>query len=245
MERRTFITAAGIGTVTALAGCTSSAGEETNVEELHVEQVAQNTIQVSGTGSIETEPDKVTFTVSVESSDRDDASVVIEELAEQAETLRSALLEYGIPEDDITTSRYSLREDSRRNRYEGEHRYLVELDDPDAVGEVIDLCAEAGADSVGRINFTLSEQRQEELYDEAVEEAVADAQSEAELYTETAGQNLQEPVSIETTQTGHSPFQQRFDYAVAESTGDAAGTQIEQGEVSVNAEVTIEYKFDS
>ena len=125
MHRRKFIAAAGLGTVATLAGCMTSTGEETNVEELHVEQVDRNTIRVSGIGSVETEPDKVTFTVSVESSDRDDASVVIETLAEKAETLRTALLDYGVPEDNITTSRYSLRESSRRNRYEGEHRYLV------------------------------------------------------------------------------------------------------------------------
>lgn len=246
MHRRRFITIAGIGTVAALAGCTTAADEEpTNVEELHVEQVDRNTIRVSGVGSVETEPDKATFTVAVESTHRDDASAVVEDLAEKAETLRTALLDYGIPEDNITTSGYSLREHSRNNQYEGRHEYLVELDDPDVVGEVIDVCADAGADSIGRIDFTVSEERRDELYEDAIQGAVDDARNEAELYTTAADQTLGEPVSIETTRTGHSPFRQRYDLAVAEATEDGAETQIEQGDVAVTAEVTIEYEFES
>ena len=110
---------------------------------------------------------------------------------------------------------------------------------------MIDLCADAGADSIGRINFTVSEEQREELYDEAVQEAVDEARTEAELYTAAADQRLGEPVSIETTQTGHSPFRQHFDLAVAESTDDAASTQIEQGDVAVTAKVTIEYEFEN
>ena len=250
MKRRTVIAAAGTGAAGLLAGCASIAGEEPGVEDVHVEELAveqteRNTIRVTGAGSVETDPDQAGFSVSVAAHDRDDASAVIEELAERADRLRKALLEYGIPEDNITTERYSLREHSRRNRYEGEHRYAVEVDDPDTVGEVIDVCADAGADSVSRISFTISEERREELYDEAVEKAVEDARTEAELYTEAAGQTLGEPTSIETTETGHSPFRQEYDMAVAEDTDGAPATQIDEGQVSVTAQVTIEYEFDA
>ena len=250
MQRRHFIAVAGTGAAGVLAGCSSIAGEQPTVEDVHVdelavEQVERNTIRVTGTGSVETDPDEAGFSVSVEAHDRDDASAVIAELADRADRLRDALLDYGIPEDNITTERYSLREHSRRNRYEGEHRYAVEVDDPDAVGEVIDVCADAGADSIGRISFTISEARREELYDEAVESAVEDARTEAELYTEAAGQTLGDPVSIETTRTGHSPFRQGYDMAVADDADAAAATRIDDGQVSVTAEVTIEYEFES
>jgi len=250
MRRRSLITAAGTATAGLLAGCTSIAGEEpaagdVHVEELGVEQVERNTIRVSGAGSVETAPDTASFSVSVAAHDRDDASAVIEELADRADRLRDALLDYGVPDANITTERYSLREHSRRNRYEGEHRYAVEVDDPDAVGDVIDVCADAGADSISRISFGISEERREALYDEAVTAAVEDARTEAELYTEAAGQTLGEPTSIETTETGHSPFRQEYDMAVAEDADSAPATQIDEGQVSVNARVTIEYEFES
>lgn len=247
MRRRELITAvAGTGTLAALAGCTALGSEQNDVtvEDMTVKQVEEDTIRTTGTGSVETDPDKVEFTVSVEAHDRDDADAVVEELAERVEELRDALLEYGIPDDHITTTRYRLRESSRRNRYEGEHRYAVELDDPDAVGEVIDLCVEAGADSIGRINFTISEDRREEFYDEAVAKAVEDARNEAELHANAAGRELGESATIETTKTGQRPFQQTFDLAVAEAADDGAATRIDEGQVAVTAEVTIEYRLE-
>lgn len=254
MRRREFVTVAGIGTATVLSGCISQADgegdqgttvEELDVDQMSVEQVRRNTIRVSGVGSVETDPDEVTFTVAVESSDRDDASAVVEDLAERAEALRQALLDYGLDDEDVTTDSYRLREDSRSNRYEGEHSYRVELDDTDVVGEVIDLCVDAGADSIGRIDFTVSEDRREELYDEAVDRAVGDARDEAELYANAAGKSLGEPTSIETTRTDHRPFRQHVDVAFAESADDGdAATQIDSGQVAVTAEITIEYEFE-
>lgn len=242
MDRRRFVTIAGIASATALSGCLSSA-EAPQVDELTVEETERNTIRVTGQGTIETEPDQATLTIAVEASDRDDASAVVEELATKADSLKSALLEYGVPEDDITTSRYSLRENSRSGVYEGEHRYHVELDDPDAVGEVIDVAVDADADSIGRINFTVSDERREALYDDAVQEAVDDAREEADLYSSAAGQRLGEPVSIETQRTNHRPFRIQYNMAVAEATDAAASTEIDAGEVSVRAQATIEYEF--
>jgi len=193
MKRRTLIAAAGTGAAGLLAGCTSIAGEEPAVEDLHVdelavEQVERNTIRVTGSGSVETDPDEASVSVSVEAHDRDDAAAVIEALAVRADHVREALRDYGIPDDGITTVRYSLRESSRRNRYEGEHRYAVAVDDPDAVGEVIDVCAEAGADSVGRISFGSAKERREDLYDEAVQRAVDGCPHGGDAVRRRAGQ---------------------------------------------------------
>ena len=243
MKRRTFLAGAGLGLVSATAGCLSSDPDSVNVDNLDVEQTDRKTITVTGSGVVETDPDEARFSVSVEAQDRDDAAVVVEELAAKGQELLTALEEYGIPEDNITTSRYRLRESSRRNRYEGVHQYSVTVDDPDAVGEVIDVAVDAGADSIGSVNFALSEDKQDDLYDEAVQKAVDDARNEAELFTTAEGVTLGDAVSIESTQHGHSPFRAEFDMAMTEA-DDSAPTEIEAGAVTVSAEATIEYEFD-
>lgn len=236
--------AAGATGVAALAGCTSALGAgggETTVEEMTVSGGDRETIRVEGVGVVETEPDRATFTVSVEAEDREDADAVVRELAERAAELREALLDHGVDEDDITTSRYSLRE--RDHRYLGVHRYAVGVDDPDGVGETIDVAVAAGADSIGRVNFTLSEARREDHYEEAVDRAVADARREAELFAGSADRSVGEAVSMETSQTGHSPFSQRFDIAYTAEATDSGATQIEHGDVSVTARVTVEFEL--
>lgn len=254
MKRRQVLALAGAGAAGAVAGCLSAGGSEPEsddsepgeltveeVDELTVEQTGERTLEVSGTGGVETEPNAATLSVAVEATDRDSASAVVEELAERSDRLVDDLTAAGIPEDDITTARYSLRESSRRNQYEGEHRFTVELDDPDAAGETIDLVADSAADEIRGVEFTVTEQRREELYDDAVERAVDGAREEAELYAAAADVALGEPVSIETTDARVSPYSRSFNL---EATDDAAPTtDIQQGEVTVTAHVTIEYEF--
>lgn len=256
MKRRQLLAVAGASAVSALAGCLSVSGSENEAEssgsqpdevtieevgEMSIEQTGERTLEVSGTGGVDTEPNMATLSVAVEATDRDSASAVIEELAERSDQLVDDLTAAGIPEDDITTANYSLRESSRRNQYEAEHRFSIELDDPDAVGETIDLVANSEADEIRGVNFTITEQRREELYDDAVERAVEGARDEAELYATAANVSLGAPVSIETTDTGVSPFSRSFN---VEATDDGAPTtNLQQGEVTVTAHVTIEYEF--
>ncbi|TQQ81199.1 DUF541 domain-containing protein [Halonotius terrestris] len=244
MNRRTALAVIGGGTVAALASplSTASASPPPADRESTATQ-NRGTVRVTGTGSVDTDPDKAVISVGIEATDSEDASAVVSELATEAENLRQALRNYGIPEDNITTERYGLRHDEHDNRYEGQHRYSVEIDDPDAVGEVIDRCVAAGADTIGRIEFTISEARREQLYDEAVDAAVDDAHREAQLYTDATEQQLGEPISIETTGTNHVPIRRDLDVAVERDLAESAATRIEGGEVTVTAEVGIEYAF--
>ena len=255
MHRRTVLKLAGVGSVAAIAGCLSVGGSETEeetgssnltieeVENLEVEQTDERTIEVSGTGAVETEPNMATLSVSIEAHDRDSASAVVEELAQRSDQFMDDLADADISEDEVTTADYSLRESSRRNRYEGRHRYTIEVDDPDAVGETIDSVADSEADEIRSINFTLTEDRREELYDDAVERAVEGAREEAQLYATAAGVSVGEPVSIETADTNVSPFSRSYNLEVAAMTDDAPATDIQAGDVTVSAQVTIEYEF--
>lgn len=257
MHRRNVLKLAGVGVAGALAGCLSASGSTEDgtddgteeltigeVEHLEVQETGRETIEVGGTGVVETEPDMATLSVSVEAHDRDDADAVVRELAARSDQLVEDLTDAGIPEENITTTRYSLGESSRRNRYEGQHRFTVEVDDPDEVGTIIDVVADSEADEIRRINFTLSEEKREELYDEAVERAVEDARAEAELFTAAAGTSLGDPVSINAANTGVSPFSRTFSLEATADTDDAAPvTALQQGEVSVSAQATIEYEM--
>lgn len=245
MRRRSFIALAGLAGTATLAGCiTRSAGDEPTIEDLTVEQTERETIAVSAQASVETEPNMAVFTASVEATDREDADAVVEEVAAKANQVKEALLDYGVDEDDITTDRYDLGYSSRRNQYEGTHRYAIEVDDPDDVGELIDVVVDAGADDIGGVNFTVDDDRHDELFEDAVDKVVEEARTEAEMYAQAAGKSVGEPISIETTGGGPSPFYVNLDHAVATESAEAAQTQIVQGDVTVSASVEIEYELE-
>lgn len=253
MRRRHFITALGLGTVaTASAGClddfTSSAepGDLTieRLDDLDVERTDRSTIEVQGVGTVEAEPNKAELSVGLEASDRESADAVVEELAAKSEQLMATLVAAGIDEGQIETTNYSLRHNGRRGRYEGSHRYRIDVDDPDAVGDVIDLVADSTADEIHTVRFTITADRRETLHEQAVSAAVEDAKSEAQLYAQAADVTLGAPVSIETTRSGVSPFDRHFALATDDAT-EVPPTQLERGDVTVTATVTIVYEFSN
>ncbi|WP_331233771.1 SIMPL domain-containing protein [Natronorarus salvus] len=250
MRRRTFLTATCTATALALAGCLSAddadgrdpltaAGVEVDVDGSE----ATATIQVAGTGEAEADPDVAVLSVSVEESG-DDAESVRSGLAERTTELRDALIGAGVDDDGITTGRYDIRERRRAPGFEGVHTYRAEVDDVDSVGEVIDAAVEGGADGVGRVTFTLSNDRREAVRAEALEEAIGSARSEAEVIASAKGVDLVGVVAVSTTGTDLRPH--RGTVVETDDVADeaAAPTEIDEGAVSVSARVEVVYAID-
>ncbi|OYR69865.1 SIMPL domain-containing protein, partial [Halorubrum sp. E3] len=139
----------GIAALVALAGCTGFAGTATPTDGGDDAQL-ERSIEVTASGEATSAPDRATLRVAVTATG-DDAAAVRDELAAGEGELRTALTDWGLDEDAIRTERYDVREsyetrdDPNRTRYEGIHQYAIELDDVDAVGEVIDVAIDAGA----------------------------------------------------------------------------------------------------
>ena len=243
MHRRTFLAGAACSTV-ALAGCLGDENPDENTELAALGTVdeadAAGTIETSGSGTVEEEPDLATMRVSVEETG-DEAEDVRTQLAERAEEVRDALIEAGIDEDDITTSRYDLGEQRQEPGYEGSHRYQVTVRDVDEVGRIVDVAVDAGADDVGRIQFTLSEATREDLRGLALERAVEDARSDAESIAAAKDLEIVGVVSVSTDDRGVSP--QRGSLEMADD-ADNASTEIDEGPVTVSASVTVVYGFE-
>ena len=243
MHRRTFLAAAACSTV-ALAGCLGDEEptEGTSLAALGTvnEDDVVGTIETSGSGTVEEEPDMATMRVSVEETG-DEAEEVRTQLAERAETVRDALIDAGIDEDYVITSRYDLGERRRSPGYEGSHRYEVTIQDVDEVGRIVDVAVDAGADDVGRIQFTLSEATREDLRSLALERAVEDARNDAESIAAAKNVEIIGVASVSTDDGQVSPL--RVQYDMADETDDA-GTEIDEGPVTVSASVTVVYGFE-
>ena len=239
MQRRRFVTAAGAGLTLALAGCLSSAEEQHDGGTVD-EDDADATVEVSGTGTVETDPDMGSFMAAVEASG-EEADEVRSQLATDAEAVKEALLDAGLDDDDITTSRYTIREERNGFGYEGTHAYHVEVHDVDAVGEMIDIAVDAGADDIGRVNFTLADETRDAFRGEALERAIEDARSDAEAIAAAKGLEVVGVVHVTTEDSGVRPFHADADEMLAMEVSDDAGTDIDQGPVTVSARVTIVY----
>lgn len=109
----------------------------------------------------------------------------------------------------------------------------------DDAGDVIDGAIDAGADDVGRIVFTLSEERRDQLR----EEATTDARSEADHLAEQVDASVVEIRTIDTSEGRVSPV--REDVAM-EAAGDGAApaTEFQPGDVTVSETVDVKYEME-
>ncbi|MHC3439944.1 SIMPL domain-containing protein [Natrialbaceae archaeon A-gly3] len=242
-------------TAAALAGCLGSAEDGEGAGD-----GSARTITVRESGEVSTEPDLAVVRTGVEATG-DDAETVRDELATRSDALHDALIEYGIDEDDITTDRFDVRQRLDRRRmeedgvdpaadeeiqeyiyYEGTHSFTVEIHDVDAVGEVIDTAVDARADDVGRVRFTLSEEKREQLRDQALEDALEGARSEAEFVASEVDAVVVEARRIDTSGGDVSPVTERVD-EVAED-ADTPTTVLHPDDVTVTGTVSIEYEIE-
>lgn len=245
-----------------LAGCTSLASDAPAAEDPTrtademtvklVDEGADDAIQivVTGTHTIEAAPDTAEVRLSVVATGADSATVR-SRLADNASALRRALVTDGpLDEDQLRSDRFRIREDRRARHepdadpYRGYHRFVVTVDDVEAVETIIDRAVDAATVEVHHVEFGLSDDRRDELRDEALEAAMGNARSEAELLASTEGLTVGAPESMVTdrvhVRSSRSPV-------VLESAGAAATptassrTSIQEGDVTVTVSVHVTY----
>jgi uncharacterized protein YggE len=248
---RKLATAVGLALLVALAGCagfagsTGAAGSGANAAPGEGPALDRS-IEVTADGEATAEPDRATIRVAVTASGNDSAAVR-DELSAADESVRAALTEWGLDEDDIRTDRYGVREsyetrdDPERTTYQGVHRYAVTIDDVDAVGEVIDVAVDAGADEVQQIEFGLSEEREREVRAAAIENAMANADDDAAVLANSSGLEVTGAYSVSTADAGITPYRVTEDAMAAGGDGGNAATGVETGDVSVQVSVNVVY----
>lgn len=235
VSRQTLAVLAVLATVLAVAAGTALALGGSGAPGAH-----NQTISVAGTGEVDAEPDAAEVHVSVRASGSS-AADVSSELASGAEDLRSALADFGIPAEDVQTASYYVREEPRTRdqpnvtQYAGQHTFQVTVGDVDRVGGLIDAAVGAGADDVGGVSYTLSEDRREQIRDQALESAVADARSEADVLGNATDLEVTGVVSVSTQGADVRPYRAELQ-AAADS-----GTTIEPRDVTVSATVDVTF----
>lgn len=252
MDRRAFLTASGIGVTAALAGCL---GGETDDDEKS-DPGAQATgsaangpekkITVSASSEVETEPDKAVLSIGIEAEGAD-GQEVRDELASGAEQLRETFDELGIPDDNIEEGRYRIHPaHGDRDGMQGTHTFDVTLDEIDRVGEVIDASVAAGADNIGRVNFTIQEETRDELREDALDAALANADEEAEHVADNRGVEISGTTAVTTNDVRVHASRYNVVTTAADGSDDAAApsTSIDTDPVSVSASVTVVYTFE-
>jgi len=199
-------------------------------------------VTVSGDSIVQAQPDTAIVTVSVVTQGKR-AIDAQQENAAKSEAVVRALKAAAGPGAEVKTSGYSLQpqrvyrenQPPTINGYEASNSVTVTLGDLTKVGAVIDATAQAGANDIAGISFTL--RRDRPARDEALAQATQEAMGKARVIAQALGGRLVRIIEVQEEGTTRPPVPV---YDKMEMTRMAATqTPIEVGSLEITSRVQL------
>jgi uncharacterized protein YggE len=157
----------------------------------------------------------------------------------------SALVDAGIAQKDIQTSRFSIQPiyvtpdphgEAKLSGYSVSNQLNVTIRDIGKVGDVLDRLIAAGVTNVGNVEFLHADPSK--ILDQAREAAVADAKRKAEIYAKASGLKLGRVIWI-TESPDYAP---PMPMMAKMSGGMPAPVPISAGEDSLSVRITVGFE---
>jgi uncharacterized protein YggE len=210
------------------------------------EQANQNSITVTGIGTISVKPDMAVLTVGVQTQQAK-AQAAHQENAAQMDALTKALKEAGIAEADMRTSGYSIYESYEyRNNSQTVTGYVVNnsmtinIRDITKVSAILDLAASSGANRINGLSFTVSGESQ--YYREALKAAAQNAKDKGETLAAAGGVSIGRVLRMSEVSYGGALAEKSYNEAARSVAMDSmVATPIETGSLEISASVTVTY----
>ncbi|MCE2488935.1 MAG: SIMPL domain-containing protein [Anaerolineae bacterium] len=212
-------------------------------------QEAARSLTVTGSGTATGVPDMALVHLGVQTSDGDVLAAFNRSNQITADIVE-ALLALGIERKDIRTSGLSLYQDRPYDPfsdvedgtiiYWAQNSLEVTLRDIDLVGQALGASVQAGANSIERLSYGLSDPSA--LETQARERAVADARNRAEQLAALTGSQLGRVFSIHESGGGFNVRAERFEFAAMADSGGAA--TVEAGQLSVGVQLQITWELE-
>lgn len=207
-------------------------------------------IVTTGNGEARVSPDRATIMIGVQSR-ASTAAAAGADNARRQKAIIDTLKALGLGADQISTVNYNVWPETqptsptnpqpRVTAYNVTNTVRAEVRRIEDVGRLIDAALAKGANEISGLEFTSS--KADSARRAALATAVADARADAEALARAAGGSLGDVVEISTTSTPIRPIM--FDARMGMAGKVATPTPIEPGEQTVNATVTVRWRFIS
>jgi uncharacterized protein YggE len=204
------------------------------------------TVSVTGSGTIEGQPDQAVVSLGVRTED-ENAANALSQNSTQMQALISALRSGGVAQADIRTltiqlfPRYEAPPTNDPggspvvNGFVATNIVEVTVRDLDNLGSLMDAAIKAGGNQVQGISFDISDQGTQ--LDQARQAAMQDARHKAEQLATLAGARLGGVVTIVETSSAPPPFLRELSAQADSSVPISPGTQTIQVDIQVTWEL--------
>ncbi|RMF46255.1 MAG: SIMPL domain-containing protein [Anaerolineae bacterium] len=202
------------------------------------------TIAVTGTGKVTLTPDIAYISIGVHTEHKD-AKTAVNSNNTQSADLITALKKAGVDAKDIRTTNFSIypRQNYDNNgqvtgiTYIVDNTVYVTVRNLDSIGALLNAAVEAGANSIGGIQFDVADRTA--AYQEALKAAVSDARAQADVLASAAGVSVGEVQQINAS-VGYTQPPMPMARGGAEM-ALAADVPISAGQMEVTVTVNVVY----
>lgn len=209
-----------------------------------------SSFDVTGESEIAVVPDNAQVTLGIRVTDAKVANAQ-QKVNQVMNDLKTKLKALGVDEKDIKTQDYSVYPNydwssgtQRTNGYVVSASARVNVRQFDKINDIIDTSTAAGITEAGQVNFTLSDEKEEEVRKQAREEAIEKAKKNAEELAGLAGMRLGKIVNIYENNFGSPVPMLAEERLMNAAGGDMAkeATNISPGQSKYTYSVTLSYE---
>ncbi len=255
MKKKWIIIAAAVLTALVLAGCAAqpaNAPVNPAPQTVYVgtgDTPKQPMISASGKGEIRVTPDVAYVSVGVTTQNTDPKKAAGNN-ADKMDALYKAVKALGIAEKDIKTVSIGLYPQydyngtkPRITGYTATNSVSITVRDVKKTGDVIDAAVNAGGNDLNGVSFDLLDKSK--AYSDALTTAVKDAKAKVDAMAGAAGITQITPFTIvESSYQSYPVYKaESMPMATPAPAADYAPTQVSTGEMTISANVTVEFQI--
>lgn len=219
----------------------------------HAEDILK-TVSVRGEGEVKVKPDEAEVYLQVVTKAKDAKSAQTKNAEEMSRVQSVLRKDFKVDEKDIQTSNFNVSPDYNYLNggkrvflgYTVQHGLTVKLEKLDRLGNLLDALVGKGSEDSGvqlnNVNFQSSKRKAIEI--QALEEAMKNAHGRAEALAGFAKRSLKGVLRISDSQLSVRPVTYAKKGMMMEMAAEAGSTQVSPGEISVSAQVAVEYQLD-
>lgn len=197
-----------------------------------------HTVNVSGHGEVSVAPDMALLTVGVQTKGTD-AESALSANSTRTQAVITAVEGEGLASDHIQTGSISLWYDSEHNVYYASHQLTLRVTTISKVGEILDAAVHAGANNSWGVSFGLKDSSS--ARSQALRAAVGDARKRADSISSALGVSIT-GVGSASEASFNGPIYST-DTRNAAPAAPAPSTQIQPGQLTVSADISVTYTF--
>lgn len=206
-------------------------------------------ITVSGTGELDVAPDQAELTLGV-MAERKTAKQAQAAMAENLDRVVKALEGQGIEKKDVRTVGLNLEPvydygpdaPPKLIAYRASSNIAITTTKLDAVGDLLDLAVESGANTVQGVRFILKDQ--EKAKEEALDKALADARKKADQVAFKTGVKIKETKSVTVLDSSSEQPMPIYLRSAKLAEGGAPSMPVLPGQIKFNVRVEVQYSLE-